>query len=550
MNGRCLLLSNSKTPTRTITSWATIEPQSLGISETYHVPNCVDGEWKNENISSDKKIEIPHPLNRDAPLPLYTILDTQVEDLEPFVNSLRQIPKSGVHNPLKNPHRYLEYGEISRRAAEILSSPEGSEFFARTIQACVPKSDAQAMGEVRVTADFLKNFAGDNVRRLSQSFGVPGDHYGQYSVGHRWPYGPVGLITPFNFPFEIPVLQLMGALYMGNKPFLKPAEKASLVMEQYLRLLHHCGMDMADVDFLNCRGPVAQDLLVQTPVRLTQFTGSSRVGELLAEATRGKIKLEDAGFDWKLLGPDVEVEGNQVDYVAWQCDQDAYALSGQKCSAQSILFVHENYERAGLLDKIRENASRRNLQDLSIGPVLTHTTQEILDKTQQLASIPNARVLFGGKELEHHTIPSCYGAVEATAVLVPLEEMMKPEYYSMCVTELFAPFQVVTTYNDDTLPLVLQALENMSHHLTAAVVSNDSAFLNHVLAHTVNGTTYAGHRARTTGAPQNHWFGPAGDPRAAGIGTPEAIQMVWSCHREIIHDTIIPSPSWTQPPPT
>jgi 1-pyrroline-5-carboxylate dehydrogenase len=30
-------------------------------------------------------------------------------------------------------------------------------------------------------------------------------------------------------------------------------------------------------------------------------------------------------------------------------------------------------------------------------------------------------------------------------------------------------------------------------------------------------------RARTTGAPQNHWFGPCGDPRAAGIGTPEAI---------------------------
>ena len=38
------------------------------------------------------------------------------------------------------------------------------------------------------------------------------------------------------------------------------------------------------------------------------------------------------------------------------------------------------------------------------------------------------------------------------------------------------------------------------------------------------------------GAPQNHWFGPAGDPRGAGIGTPEAIKLVWSCHREIIHD--------------
>jgi 1-pyrroline-5-carboxylate dehydrogenase len=83
---------------------------------------------------------------------------------------------------------------------------------------------------------------------------------------------------------------------------------------------------------------------------------------------------------------------------------------------------------------------------------------------------------------------------------------------------------------------VLDALERMSHHLTAAVVSNDAAFLQTVLANTVNGTTYAGRRARTTGAPQNHWFGPAGDPRGAGIGTPEAIRLVWSCHREIISD--------------
>lgn len=89
---------------------------------------------------------------------------------------------------------------------------------------------------------------------------------------------------------------------------------------------------------------------------------------------------------------------------------------------------------------------------------------------------------------------------------------------------------------DDQLRSVLDVCESMSHHLTAAVVSNDVTFLQEVLAHTVNGTTYAGLRARTTGAPQNHWFGPAGDPRAAGIGTPEAIRLVWSCHREIIND--------------
>jgi 1-pyrroline-5-carboxylate dehydrogenase len=37
----------------------------------------------------------------------------------------------------------------------------------------------------------------------------------------------VAIITPFNFPLEIPVLQLMGALYMGNKPVLKVDSKVT-----------------------------------------------------------------------------------------------------------------------------------------------------------------------------------------------------------------------------------------------------------------------------------------------------------------------------------
>ena len=44
-----------------------------------------------------------------------TIPDTQVNELEPFIASLKSVPKSGVHNPLKNNERYLQFGEISRK---------------------------------------------------------------------------------------------------------------------------------------------------------------------------------------------------------------------------------------------------------------------------------------------------------------------------------------------------------------------------------------------------------------------------------------------------
>merc|ERR1719201_1957538 len=109
------------------------------------------------------------------------------------------------------------------------------------------------------------------------------------------------------------------------------------------------------------------ELIKKGPFRVTQFTGSSETAEQLAVELGGKIRVEDAGFDWKILGPDVE----DFDYVTWQSDQDAYACSGQKCSAQSICFMHENWVKAGFVDKIGQIASARKLEDLSVGPVLS-----------------------------------------------------------------------------------------------------------------------------------------------------------------------------------
>lgn len=162
----------------------------------------------------------------------------------------------------------------------------------------------------------------------------------------------------------------------------------------------------------------------------------------------------------------------------------------------------------------------------------------MLDHAKRLLDIPGARVAWGAERLTGHSIPDVYGAIKPTAVFVPLERISeKQEWFDLVTTEVFGPFQVLTEYSGGGgIHDVLALTERMDAHLTAAVVSNDVRFVNEVLGNTVNGTTYVGMRGRTTGAPQNHWFGPAGDPRGAGIGTPEAIRLVWSCHREVIGD--------------
>ena len=54
-----------------------------------------------------------------------------------------------------------------------------------------------------------------------------------------------------------------------------------------------------------------------------------------------------------------------------------------------------------------------------------------------------ARLAFGGKELQNHTIPKVYGAIEPTAVFVPLTEILKDdETFKTATTEVFGPLQV------------------------------------------------------------------------------------------------------------
>jgi 1-pyrroline-5-carboxylate dehydrogenase len=120
--------------------------------------------------------------------------------------------------------------------------------------------------------------------------------------------------------------------------------------------------------------------------------------------------------------------------------------------------------------------------------VLTWNNKSIKAHIDRLLSIPGAKLLFGGKELTNHTIPSIYGSYEPTAIFVPLDQILDAKHFEVATKELFGPFQVVTEYTDVTK--VLDVINSLKHHLTAGVVSNDTNFIRSVTANTVNGVTY------------------------------------------------------------
>ena len=249
-----LISSQSRAFSQHLKAFATIDPENLSAANKGM--NLVKGEW----VGTREYTDVIDPLTGK---PLMKIPDTQMDEIEPFVSSLQETPRHGLHNPLKNKERYLMLGQVMRKMSEVLNDPDVFNFFCRLIQRSVPKSTQQCQGEMRVTRAFIENFAGDNVRFLAEGFKIPGDHLGQASTGYRWPFGPVGVITPFNFPLEIPVLQMSGALFMGNKPLVKPDQRASFPLEQWVRMMHYCGLPLEDLDLIYSNGPVMEKILKQ-----------------------------------------------------------------------------------------------------------------------------------------------------------------------------------------------------------------------------------------------------------------------------------------------
>ncbi len=246
------------------------DPDTISGDSPAILHNFVNGGWKGSKTFKD----VINPLNGNL---FIEMPDTKENELKPFLEELAECPKHGLHNPYFNPERYRMYGDICRNAAQYLRSDEDNQFFTKLINLVIPKGWDQCKGEVDCVANFLETFSGNGVRNLAIGQTTPGNYSGDEPRDYRWPFGPVAIITPFNFPLEIMALQLMGALFMGNKPILKQASTTSIVAEAFVRLLLHSGMPKDDMLLIHCGGSVMEKLVSaknkdkEFIIQLTQF---------------------------------------------------------------------------------------------------------------------------------------------------------------------------------------------------------------------------------------------------------------------------------------
>ena len=213
----------------------------------------------------------------------------------------------------------------------------------------------------------------------------------------RKPWGVVGLITPWNFPFLLAMDDALPALLAGNAVLLKPSERAPLSAILGRQLLLEAGLDPNLIILVH--GGAEAGAAVVEGSNYMAFTGGKEAGKAVATRAAGRLipySLEMGGKNAMIV-----TRGARLDAVVEGLVAAAFVNCGQAC-----LSVERVYVEGPLYDEFLERAARRirNLKmggseqwDLDIGSLigadhLRKVYGHISDAVEK-----GARVIVGGR---------------------------------------------------------------------------------------------------------------------------------------------------------
>lgn len=173
-----------------------------------------------------------------------------------------------------------------------------------------------------------------------------------FGFTRRKPIGPVGAITPWNFPLSMAGWKLAAPLAVGCPVVLKPAELTSLSALRLAELAQEAGFPNGAVNIVTGLGGEAGAALSTHPdLAKLAFTGSTSVGLQIAKCAAQGAKPAT-----------LELGGKSPMIVFGDCDPD-YAVNGtaggiffnqgQVCTAGSRLYIHKS-----IYDEVVEGLGR------------------------------------------------------------------------------------------------------------------------------------------------------------------------------------------------
>ena len=323
----------------------------------------------------------------------------------------------------------------------------------------VGKPLGEAAGEAARAVAILRYYAQQVLDPDGETYPAPGT---TLLMARRRPRGVAGLVTPWNFPFAIPLWKAAPALAFGNAVLLKPAPEATACALRLAELLHESlPADLVAV----VPGGAETGQAVVAEADLVSFTGSVAAGAAVREAAARRgvpAQCEMGGQNPSIVLPDVDVEATAAVLAG-----AAMGYAGQKCTATSRVVVVDDgqgfpqrftdalvaaVEAVGVGDPAE--------QGVAVGPVITEPARDAVVAAAREAEESGGRVLTGG------TAPDDDGWFVAPTLVDGLAPDAR-----VAQEEVFGPFAAVLTASD---PEHAVALANgVRYGLAAAVFTRD-----------------------------------------------------------------------------
>jgi len=244
------------------------------------------------------------------------------------------------------------------------------------------------------------------------------------------PYGVIGIISPWNYPFSIPATEAMAALVAGNAVVLKPSELTPLIALELQALLGEAGVPDDVFHVLPGEGATGA-ALVGSEIDKLVFTGSVGTGRRIAQIAAERllpVVLELGGKD-----PMLVLEDADVDVASSGAVWGAFVNAGQTCLSVERCYVHRSLYPA-FVDACCAKARKLRVGNgmdpaTEIGPMIHERQVRVVESQVEDAKQRGARVLAGGTRLRElgptFFAPTVLGGVNHT-MRVMREETFGP----------------------------------------------------------------------------------------------------------------------------
>ena len=324
--------------------------------------------------------------------------------------------------------------------------------------------------EVGILYDDI-NFHIKNVKKWSseEKRKSPIVYYPSKSYIYKEPYGVTLIIGPFNYPFQLVIAPLIGAISAGNTAIIKPSENSrniALLLEKlinenfpegYLRVVNPLG------------GKETVSLLLDKPFDYIFFTGSVRVGKLVMQKAAQHltpVTLELGGKSPCIVDSDAKLK-LAAKRIVW----GKFLNAGQTCVAPDYLCVHKSVKDELLkliINEIRiqfgENVS--NSEDYP--RIVNKSSLERLS-----GYLNDGKIYYGGNIDEDNLY------MEPTLII-------KPDLNSPLMSdEIFGPILPILVYED--LDNVIKFINHREKPLALYYFSESKKKIKYVLTSTTSG---------------------------------------------------------------